>query len=234
MKPARPVPPHAPEGFTLIELLTVIAIVGILAAIVVPITGKARASAARASGISQMRQIGLGLPLYAGEHRDLLPGPLQVGQGAEYSPARPLQLATALGPYLGVKNLAEETVLPVFLPPAFVQAMPGADLSEVHAFVIFPRPRQDGVELRPWGDPSVGPLPLSRVPGRTFAMVDADRENPMVIGQPFANKTPARPVHGARRLLLRFDASVIPVESAQLADKGGGPPPPPPPPPPPR
>ena len=235
MKPARPVPPRAPEGFTLIELLTVIAIIGILAALVIPIAGKARVGAQRATGVAQMHQIGLALPLYAGENRGFLPGPLQVGQGAGYSPSRPLQLATALGPYLGVRDPARDTVLPVFLPPAFVQAMPGANLDEVHAFVIFSRVNQDGVEIRPWGDPTARPLPLARVSGRALAMVDADQENPLVIGQPFANKTAARPFHGSRRLLLCFDASVGPAGQSQLAGAGpGGPPPPPPPPPPPR
>jgi prepilin-type N-terminal cleavage/methylation domain-containing protein/prepilin-type processing-associated H-X9-DG protein len=44
-------------GFTLIELLTVIAIIGILAAIIIPSVGKIRESAQRAKSASNMRSI---------------------------------------------------------------------------------------------------------------------------------------------------------------------------------
>ncbi|GEM_PF-860147 len=60
-------------GFTLIELLVVIAIIAIIAAILFPVFGKAREKARQTACLSNLRQLGQGLTMYAQDHGHILP-----------------------------------------------------------------------------------------------------------------------------------------------------------------
>jgi prepilin-type N-terminal cleavage/methylation domain-containing protein/prepilin-type processing-associated H-X9-DG protein len=57
-----------PAGFTLIELLVVIAIIAILASILFPVFAQAREKARQASCMSNLKQIGTGWIMYAGDY----------------------------------------------------------------------------------------------------------------------------------------------------------------------
>lgn len=62
-----------PAGFTLIELLTVIAIIGILAAIVITTVGKVRQNAQQTRSLANLRQFGSALQLYASDRKNAVP-----------------------------------------------------------------------------------------------------------------------------------------------------------------
>ena len=61
------------RAFTLIELLVVIAIIAILAAILFPVFAQARDKARQAACLSNMKQVGLGLHMYAQDWEETLP-----------------------------------------------------------------------------------------------------------------------------------------------------------------
>jgi prepilin-type N-terminal cleavage/methylation domain-containing protein/prepilin-type processing-associated H-X9-DG protein len=72
-------------GFTLIELLVVIAIIAILAAILFPVFARARAKARQTSCLSNVKQIGLGLMMYAQDYDETYP----TTGGAWWAPLMP-------------------------------------------------------------------------------------------------------------------------------------------------
>jgi prepilin-type N-terminal cleavage/methylation domain-containing protein len=67
------------KGFTLVELLVVISIIAILLGIMMPALNKARGKAGQAVCMTNLRQIGFAMQMYADENRDYYPDPLLLG-----------------------------------------------------------------------------------------------------------------------------------------------------------
>ncbi len=84
-------------AFTLIELLVVIAIVAVLAAILLPVLSKAKQQGNVVATLSNMKQMGAAMLLYAGDNNFLLPNRVQ---NASNPGATPDKWPTALKPYI--------------------------------------------------------------------------------------------------------------------------------------
>lgn len=71
------------NGFTLIEVLVVIAIIAILAAVLFPVFSRAKAAARDAQALSNLKQLGTGMALYASSFDDVLPPAATFSAGGE-------------------------------------------------------------------------------------------------------------------------------------------------------
>jgi prepilin-type N-terminal cleavage/methylation domain-containing protein/prepilin-type processing-associated H-X9-DG protein len=79
-------------GFTLMELLVVVAVIGILAALLLPVLGKAKHKAQGTQCLSNLRQLHLAWHLYADDHEGSL-APNSDGQRAGKDSDRPAWVA---------------------------------------------------------------------------------------------------------------------------------------------
>lgn len=75
------------RGFTLVELLTVIAIIGVLIAIIIPVVSQVKASARTSKCAGKVRQLVVGTMTYANDHRGVAPFPFGTVAAPSYSRA---------------------------------------------------------------------------------------------------------------------------------------------------
>src|SRR5579884_3221108 len=72
------------RGFTLIELLVVIAIIAILAGLLFPVFGRAKASAKNTACLSNLKQIGTSISLYMSDYDGIFPNAIDASD--RYTP----------------------------------------------------------------------------------------------------------------------------------------------------
>ncbi|HWN96859.1 MAG TPA: prepilin-type N-terminal cleavage/methylation domain-containing protein [Methylomirabilota bacterium] len=94
------------RAFTLVEMLVVIAIIAILAAMLLPALSKSKGKAQRISCVSNIKQTGLAILLWAHDHEGKYPWLVKTADGGSYSLDKAWQHFT---------NISEELVTPKVL-----------------------------------------------------------------------------------------------------------------------
>lgn len=219
------------EAFTLVELLTVIAIVGILAAIVIPMVGKIRESANKSACASNLRQVGIAMNAYLADNREALPGynkitdkdgefyalVRDVGPRWQLDNGRPTRaLISHLAPYMDIQIKIPATGSVTGISKfAVCPAIPTAGNAEpASSYYLSKNVRlNDGTLRRPFafdGKPSIKRFDMAN-PGNAVAMFDIDAPILTLIAERSVSSAPAEAVHGSTRNVLYFDGRVAAV-----------------------
>jgi prepilin-type N-terminal cleavage/methylation domain-containing protein/prepilin-type processing-associated H-X9-DG protein len=127
--------PTRRRGFTLIEVLVVMAIITILVAITFPMIFTAREAARRRVCMSNLRQVGMALQMYAADHWGRLPPmPHGDGPGGEYDTICVFDASQRVKDLFGIDYTVADVLMDyaghreVFRCPSYVPPGPPGDI----------------------------------------------------------------------------------------------------------
>lgn len=199
----------------------VIAVVGILSALLIPAVGSVRKKASSAQSASNLRQIAAGINMFANDNRGYLPGPVQTGQSPGINNGN---IAFYIRGYIGEFVSKSGGYAELLSYPAWLEAVKN---DRTISYIVnreakpgfFPLGKQ--VHGRP--EENLSPVTTMMLGQHDIAGVvwisEADQQNPRLVGREgWFGSLPTSAVHG-RRNLLHYDGSVSTEPS--VPDKSG-------------
>lgn len=222
------------KGFTLTELLVAITIIIILAALIFSVSSRAINNAHKAVCVTNLRGVGNALQVCISERNGLLPGPLNTGQSALYSPAQARladkgrSLVNYIGPYMEeVRDTNEPYLIANYGCPSLLKRLEENSVAKPailyrledrqNKLMDTATPRPNDIS-HPWGyDPAATPRRLDAISPRSASRVRMITEQNTTLGVGgWPNGGASGPAHGGQSMAMYWDFSVRPVTLTEL------------------
>ncbi len=213
-------------GFTLVELLVVVAIIGLLAAMLLPALANAKRKAIQINCVSNLKQIGHALQMYIDDNQEVLPGGVWNGMRASYDINSDQEFIFYVVPYLKTQPPSDTTqIAEVAVCPGYLRMAPALsgmqDMEGRICYLLNPNVNPNappGPRVCPFGypDPAQAPLKYGQLnqygsPAALYAITDVDKLNVPDPSVSWWSDLPYQPVHGRTRNQLFFDWHVAQI-----------------------
>lgn len=223
------------RGFTLVELLVTITIIVVLAAIVFTLSSKMINNAHKAVCVTNLRGVGNALQICISERNGVLPGPLNTGQSALFSPTQARlpdkgrSLVNYIGPYMeeiedhdaepyminnyGCPSLMKKVQQNSVAKPAILYRLEDRQ----NKLLDNVTPRANDISY-PWGyDAAARPKRLDEISPQSASKVRMITEQNTTLGVGgWVNGGALGPAHGAQTMAMFWDFSVKALNLSQL------------------
>jgi prepilin-type N-terminal cleavage/methylation domain-containing protein len=227
--------PKRNRGFTLTELLVVITILVVLAALVFTLSSRAINNAHKAVCVTHLRGVGNALQLCITDRNGILPGPLNTGQSALFSPVQASlpdkgrSLVNFIGPYMeeirdtnnepylisnyGCPSLMKKVKDDTVARPAILYRLEDRQ----NKLLDNATPRPNDISY-PWGyDAAARPRRLDEINPVSAGKVRMITEQNTTLGVGgWPNGGAPSPAHGKETMAMYWDFSVKAVNLSQL------------------